>query len=149
MLAFMSNALLCLLAAVLALCDSCTTTDPAASAAATSNRVILSNDIGSTVRVTTDLEALRVQLNFIINTNSETRAKEEALEVEGRTFTLPNGTRADVLQEGNNLLAPKDESRTDLKALMEVIKPLYVRLTTGSRAGERVWCFKSVTQVDR
>ena len=112
----------------LLLCGSCSPPERVIS------HVILFNELGSSVFVAKDWDAMKVALMFIARGNVADRAQYNALEVEGRVFEVANGTRADVLQEGTDIV--KD------------IRPLYVRLTTGPHAGEKVVCMKNVTRPD-
>jgi hypothetical protein len=122
-----------IIAFVMVVTDKMTTPeDPARYAAA--RKVILFNDGEASVRVATDSNAMLAMMTYIKDGTDQAKAQMNAAEIDGRLFSVPNGTRAEVLKESDPVGR---------------VTSMVVKLTTGSHAGEKVMCFSTVTQPDR
>lgn len=99
--------------------------------------VIVFNDGSSTATVATDRQAIANMIEMIGSGSSRAEAQVTAARVDGRVFDVPNGTRAEVLEDA-------DVSTTHVRLSL-----LRIRLLSGTRAGSEALCFSSVTQPEK
>ena len=116
-----------------------TGTTPAASAApiapakpsSESANVVLFDGDGGKAEVARDSKAMQASLKYIAIGGAEAKAEMDAMQDSGRLFYVPNGTTADVVEQGETVGGNT---------------PMIVRITSGPHAGEKVMCFKGVTR---
>jgi hypothetical protein len=89
---------------------------------------ILFNDKGNLVMAGVDTEALHTAISFVQTGDGQAQMKAD--EVEGRLFYITNGSRAQILERGEQLIG-------DIKAFK-------VSILTGSGAGRTAFVTSSV-----
>jgi hypothetical protein len=91
--------------------------------------VVLFDGDGGRAEVAKDSKAMQASLKYIAIGGAEAKAEMEAMQDSGRLFYVPNGTTAEVVEEGETVGGNT---------------PMIVRITGGLHAGEKVMCFKGV-----